>query len=156
MFFFFWHYFLNRGIHILHILPRLSVLLVPIFSRVRWPGLVLGANAVCFWRNVICYQSFWYGTFKYITTLCVHTFSSSFMYSCPPTRFFMTCTCVVRNRPWNERFMKMSGTTLQGPVVTVGTVKFKIKNSALCPHSILMCFCEFDTVWTVHHLTVCI
>jgi len=34
--------------------------------------------------------------------------------------------------------MKMAGTTLQGPVVTVGTVKFKIKNYALWPHSIFI------------------
>jgi len=34
--------------------------------------------------------------------------------------------------------MKMAGTTLQGPVVTVGTVDFKIKNYALWPHSTII------------------
>ena len=59
----------------------------------------------------------------------------------------MTCTCVVRNRPCNTRFMKMADTTLQGPVVTVGTVKFKIKNFALWPHSIFIhVFCVLFTV----------
>lgn len=130
-------YFLNLAYF--HVLPWSSVLLVPFLCTFTITRISSWREYRLFLKNYRDIISFPLRLYLLIhTTFCVRTFSESFIYSCPYIRLCVTCTCVVRNSPWNTRIMKMAGATLQGPVVTVGTVKFKIKCYALCPHSIFL------------------